>query len=151
MIRKHEFREDLFYRLNVASLHVPALQERSEDIPVLANHFLKLFATRYSRPIRAFSPEAMQNLKQNPFPGNVRQLENLIEQAVVRTESETITLKDLDTGAASPDAGPSNEERDLLLKSIADNKFNVRRSATELGVSRTTIYRMLHRNGIRAR
>src|SRR6185503_11044331 len=76
-----EFREDLYYRLNVVKLYIPALAERREDIPLLANHFLERLAERYRRNRLALSPEAMQLLVSAPWPGNVRQLLNVIEQA----------------------------------------------------------------------
>lgn len=94
-IKTGEFREDLYYRLNVVSLTIPTLRERRDDIPELVEHFLSRFAKRYERPISALSREAMDALIKYSFPGNVRELENVIEQAVVLARGDTITLEDL--------------------------------------------------------
>jgi DNA-binding NtrC family response regulator len=95
MIASGSFREDLYYRLNVISLRLPPLRERREDIPELAEHFLGLFARRYDRPRSRLSHEAMDALLKHPFPGNVRELENILEQAVVLARGDVITRADL--------------------------------------------------------
>lgn len=154
LIQRREFREDLFYRLNVATFHLPPLRERPEDVPSLAEYFLKVYASKFNKLVVGFTPEAIHQLASTPFPGNIRQLENVIQQAVAITESTLIEARNLELGSSCPPAGShsSNEnECEGILKSIAENKFNVRRTASMLGISRTTLYRRLQKYGIRAR
>jgi len=92
-----QFREDLLFRLNTVEIHVPALRERREDIPVLAGHFLARYAARYRRPVQRFDPAAMQALKQYAWPGNVRELEHTIERAVLMSREQEIQPADLGT------------------------------------------------------
>ncbi len=94
-VQKGNFREDLYYRLNVLTLHVPALQERTEDIPLLAQHFLTVFAAREHKEIKGFTPRAMDALLKYPWPGNVRELENAIERAVVLLSGAYVTEQEL--------------------------------------------------------
>jgi two-component system response regulator HydG len=107
-IRQGSFREDLFYRLNVVALEVPALRERRGDIPELATRFLERFAERYGRRARTFSAEAMAALISYGFPGNVRELENIVEQTVVMTPGEVIHREDLPRGVQSEEARGTN-------------------------------------------
>jgi two-component system NtrC family response regulator len=94
-VEEGSFREDLYYRLNVVNIEIPPLRERAEDIPVLAAHFLRLFNSEYNRNVSGFSPEALQALTAYHWPGNVRQLENVVERCVVLARQEEITLRDL--------------------------------------------------------
>ena len=108
MITEENFREDLYYRLNVVNLVLPPLRERREDIPELASHFLERYATRYERPARTFSAEAMTSLMSHAFKGNVRELENIIEQTVVMARGEVIHSEELPAILAG--AGPDSTE-----------------------------------------
>ncbi|MBF0189100.1 MAG: sigma-54-dependent Fis family transcriptional regulator, partial [Magnetococcales bacterium] len=89
-IAEERFREDLYYRVNVVNLHLPPLRERAEDIPLLATLFIEKFATRFGLQVRRLTPEALDLLRRYPFPGNVRELENLMEGAVALTNGEAI-------------------------------------------------------------
>jgi len=152
MLQAGTFREDLFYRLNVVSLLLPPLRERREDIPELVEQFLARFAKRYDRPVRKLSHEAMDALMKHPFPGNVRELENLIEQATVLADDELITLQDLPTvvaragGMAEPAldlAGGSGTlaewreriEHRIVLTTLARHEGNQSRAARQLGIT----------------
>jgi DNA-binding NtrC family response regulator len=95
LIRQGKFREDLFYRLNVFPIHLPPLRERPEDIPELVQHFLTVYSQRAGKTIQGVDDDALLALKSYPWPGNVRQLENVIERAVVVVEGTTITLREL--------------------------------------------------------
>jgi DNA-binding NtrC family response regulator len=95
MIKNGEFREDLFYRLNVVAIVLPSLRQRKEDIPVLADHFIKKYAKENQKDVKGISREALDQLIKHNFPGNVRELENIIERAVVLTRNELISLNDL--------------------------------------------------------
>ena len=105
MIREGNFREDLYFRLNVVSIWVPPLRRRKSDIPLLANHFLERFAERNGKRVTGFSREALDQLMKYPYPGNVRELENLIEHAVVMCRGERIERSDLPAPMLEPDGG----------------------------------------------
>jgi len=95
LISEGSFREDLFFRLNIVSLFIPPLRERKEDIPLLASYFIKKYAAEYIKPVRNFSPDALDALISYNWPGNIRELENKIQHAIVMTETEQITAVDL--------------------------------------------------------
>jgi two-component system response regulator GlrR len=150
-----EFREDLYYRLNVVKLYIPALAERREDIPLLANAFLSRLGTRYRRGRLAFSPEAMQLLVSAPWPGNVRQLLNVIEQAVALAATEVIpeslvrqALDVADTALTPLDEARRAFERDYLVRILKITGGNVTKAARLAGRNRTEFYRLLERHSL---
>jgi two-component system response regulator GlrR len=154
-IASGEFREDLFYRLNVVKLYIPALAERREDIPLLANHFLTRLAERYRRGHLGFSPEAMQLLVSAPWPGNVRQLLNVIEQAVALAPTEVIpeslvrqALDAGDTALTPLDEARKAFERDYLVRILKITGGNVTKAARLAGRNRTEFYRLLERHSL---
>ena len=148
-----QFREDLFYRLNVVSLKLPSLAERREDIPLLASHFLRKLAERYKKPAPSLAPDAMAVLIAAPWPGNVRQLLNLLEQAVALTTTSVIPAT-LVQGALREDAGvlaPFEEarkqfERDYLVRLLKITGGNVTQAATLAKRNRTEFYKLLQRH-----
>ena len=150
-----EFREDLYYRLNVVKLYIPALAERREDIPLLANHFLTRLAERYRRGHLALAPEAMQLLVSASWQGNVRQLLNVIEQAVALASTEVIpeslVRQALDAGdsALTPlDEARRAFERDYLVRILKITGGNVTKAARLAGRNRTEFYRLLERHSL---
>jgi len=154
-IASGEFREDLYYRLNVVKLYIPALAERREDIPLLANHFLARLAERYRRGSLAFSPEAMQLMVSAPWPGNVRQLLNVMEQAVALAATEVIpeslvrqALDVADTALTPLDEARRAFERDYLVRILKITGGNVTRAARLAGRNRTEFYRLLERHSL---
>jgi DNA-binding NtrC family response regulator len=155
------FRQDLFYRLNVVRIMLPPLRDRRDDIQVLVSHFLRRFNRRFHRDVRGISPEALAALSAYSFPGNVRELENLIERAYAMGAREQIALADLPTLSRSPmvataasTGGPqtvptlAEVERELILKALAVYKDDKEASAKALGISRRTIYRRLKEYGV---
>jgi len=149
-----EFRDDLYYRLNVVTITVPPLRERSSDIPLLAQHFLETFAHRTERPVKRLAPEALALLAAYHWPGNVRELENVIERAVALSSSETLLPDDFpphlrEAGRAPrlPAAGMTLEEvkRWYLNKVLEEAGGNKLRAAELLGIDRRTLYRILER------
>ena len=148
-----QFREDLYYRLNVVSLRLPALAERREDIPLLATHFLRRLAERYKRPVPALAPDAMALLIAAPWPGNVRQLLNLLEQAVALATTSLIT-ESLVQGSLREDASvlvPFEEarktfERDYLVRLLKITNGNVTQAALLAKRNRTEFYKLLQRH-----
>ena len=154
-IASGEFREDLYYRLNVVKLYIPTLGERREDIPLLANHFLTRLAERYRRGRLSLSPEAMQLLVSAPWPGNVRQLLNVIEQAVALAATEVIpeslvrqALDAGDTALTPLDVARRAFERDYLVRILKITGGNVTKAARLAGRNRTEFYRLLERHSL---
>lgn len=143
MVKNGTFREDLFYRLNVVNITIPPLRERIEDIPLLVNHFIKKYCTSMSRDMITIEPAALKQLEQFEFPGNVRELENMIERAIVIGNGREIRVKDLPMGKEA--ATSSVESLDELEKRhieqiLAKYGWNISRSARALNVDRVTLY-----------
>jgi two-component system, NtrC family, response regulator GlrR len=154
-IASGEFREDLYYRLNVVKLYIPTLAERREDIPLLANEFLSRLGLRYRRGRLAFSPEALQLLVSAPWPGNVRQLLNVVEQAVALAATEVIpeslvrqALDAGDTALTPLDEARRAFERDYLVRILKITGGNVTKAARLAGRNRTEFYRLLERHSL---
>jgi two-component system response regulator GlrR len=148
-----QFREDLYYRLNVVSLKLPSLADRREDIPLLAAHFLRRLAERYKRPVPSLAPDAMALLVAAPWPGNVRQLQNLLEQAVALVPT-TVIPASLVQNALREDASalvPFEEarkefERDYLVRLLKITGGNVSQAAALAKRNRTEFYKLLQRH-----
>jgi two-component system response regulator GlrR len=147
------FREDLYYRLNVVSLRLPPLSERREDIPLLATHFLRKLAERYKKPVPTLAPDAMALLVAAPWPGNVRQLLNLLEQTLALSTTTVIpvtlvqaALKQ-DAGALAPlEEAKRHFERDYLIRLLKITGGNVTQAATLAKRNRTEFYKLLQRH-----
>jgi two-component system nitrogen regulation response regulator NtrX len=159
-ISKGNFREDLFYRLNVIPFYVPPLRERKEDIPLLVKHFLKEFSTAYSRRPREITEDAIETLSRYSWPGNVRELRNVIERLVIMNPTvHKIERKHLppllhreggrSTGSFSTlHQARAAYERDYILKKLDENHGNVTRAAEVLGLERSHLYRKMKTLGI---
>ncbi|GGA76346.1 sigma-54-dependent Fis family transcriptional regulator [Edaphobacter acidisoli] len=164
-IARGNFREDLFYRLNVIPFYVPPLRDRREDIPLLVKEFLQQFGQQYGRPHVEMSEDALAALKQYHWPGNVRELRNLIERVVIlNPKAQRIERKHLPMlvyrSQKSPESGRSNEEfsslleareayeRDYILKKLDENHGNVSRTAEGLGLERSHLYRKMKALGV---
>ncbi|HFT1600382.1 TPA: two-component system response regulator GlrR [Klebsiella oxytoca] len=152
-----EFREDLFYRLNVVSLKIPPLAERTEDIPLLANHLLRQSADRHKPFVRAFSTDAMKRLMAAKWPGNVRQLVNVIEQCVALTSSPVISdalveqaLEGENTALPTFVEARNQFELNYLRKLLQITKGNVTHAARMAGRNRTEFYKLLSRHELDA-
>jgi DNA-binding NtrC family response regulator len=148
------FREDLLFRLNTIEIHIPALRERREDIPLLASHFLGAHAKRYRKSLQGFDAAAMQALLDNPWQGNVRELNHVIERAVLMAQDNLVRLGDLAlrTGSHSStrleDMSLEEVEAFLIKKALARYSGNVSQAANALGLSRSALYRRLQRYGL---
>jgi two-component system nitrogen regulation response regulator NtrX len=160
-IERGNFREDLFYRLNVIPFHVPPLRERVEDVRLLAGHFLKEFTTAYGRKPKELTEEALRVLEEYPWPGNVRELRNLMERIVImnpqiRIDARHIPLdrarravfdRPLDRFGSLQEVREA-AERDYILKKLEESKGNVTRAAELLGLERSHLYRKMKALGI---
>ncbi|MGH9689731.1 MAG: sigma-54-dependent transcriptional regulator [Candidatus Acidiferrales bacterium] len=159
-IGRNAFREDLFYRLNVIPFYVPALRERTEDIPILAAHFLGAFCTEYGKKPKEFSAAAMEVLRGYPWPGNVRELKNLVERLVIMCPSPRIEPHhlppELFRGASKSPQKPyeslqearSAYEREFVLRKLEENRWNMTKTAEALGLERSHLYRKMRSLGI---
>ncbi len=162
-LRRGQFRQDLYYRLNVFHIPLPPLRDRKEDIPLLVDHFLKKVAAKMpSRQIEGIEAEALTRLMNYPFPGNIRELENVIEHASIRCQGGILRTVDLPlaaAGAADPSAPPlvplhhirtSGEPlgRDLIQKTLEGAGWRIQRTAERLGVSRVTLWRKMKEYGL---
>ncbi len=146
------FREDLYYRLNVISIEMPPLRSRGEDINLLAQHFLKKFSAQYHKPTRGFSPQALKAIREYHWPGNVRELENKIRKAVILARHSVILPEDL---AITTKAGHCKTtlrdsvdglEREMLVNALRRHQGVIARVADELDVNRTTLYDLLKKH-----
>ncbi len=143
MVKSGTFREDLFYRLNVVNITVPPLRERTEDIPLLVNHFIMKYCTSMSRDAISIEPAALRHLEKFEFPGNVRELENMIERAIVVGNGKEIRLKDLPMGKEaiiSTIESLDELEKRHILQILRKYSWNISRSAKALDVDRVTLY-----------
>ena len=163
-VEQKRFREDLFFRLNVISIEVPPLRERSEDIPLLAAHFLEKFAARNRKNVKGFAPQALDMLRRYAWPGNVRELQNAVERAVILCTGDLITGPELPasvTGAAEQ-AAPATEtaeaslaglslealERRAIEDTLRQTEDNKSEAARRLGITRATLHNKLRKYGL---
>jgi transcriptional regulator with GAF, ATPase, and Fis domain len=176
MMAEEKFRDDLFFRLNIIPVDLPPLRERNGDLRLLTGHFIKRFAEEIGKEIRGLTPDAMAMLESYPFPGNVRELENLIERAVVLSEGEFILREDLElqvSGAGLAGCAASyvphsldelkekkrqlreraveSLERAFVLDALNRNNWNVTRAAEEVGMLRPNFQALLKKQGISGR
>ncbi len=154
-IKEKRFREDLFYRLNVVSLNLPLLRERKEDIPLLADYFLRKFKGANKR-VEGISKEALHALLSHGWPGNVRELENAMERAVVLAKEPLIKIKDLalsppglSVSLSLPSKSLRGVEMYLLSNILEDTNWNLKKAAETLQISRTTLYSKIKKHGLK--
>jgi two-component system, NtrC family, response regulator HydG len=161
-VKRGEFRQDLFYRLNVVPVRLPDLKDRREDIPLLVHHFLQKFAQQHGEPQRRFSNEAMRVLMTHAWPGNVRELENAVEHALTMGAGETLLPEDLPVSVTAPERDIVHEaalddvtlaevERRYILRILEKMGRHQIKTATVLGIDRRTLYRRLREYGRAAR
>lgn len=137
------FREDLYYRLNVVNIRMPALRERKEDIPLLAEHTLSKLCQEFGMPLKMLSTQGLNKLVQYDWPGNVRELQNVLEAAIVNSEQHLIFAEDLDIEERINKPKSINDEKEELLDLMNRYGGNISAVAKELGIARTTLYRKL--------
>ena len=148
------FREDLLFRLNTIELHLPPLRERREDIGALAMHFLRKHSARYRKPVKGFDAQAMQQLLEHPWPGNIRELGHAIERSVLLASGGTVRATDLALRSPAPqstkleDLPLEDVERLLIKKALERHQGNVSQAAKALGLSRSALYRRIAAYGL---
>ena len=167
LVAAQKFRQDLYYRINVVTIRLPALRERLGDIPLLAGHFLRQFSKESGREILGFTEAAMAALQRYNWPGNVRELENAIERAVVLCRRPQIDVEDLPEDSANDRHGPDRQlrrcrqkspirpmpletalegpERRIIEAALKRNAWNRQATAAELDINRTTLYKKMRK------
>ena len=158
MVQEHTFREDLFYRINLITVHLPALRERREDIPLLVRHFADLQCKQNGLPKVDFTPEAMKYLQSLPYPGNIRELKNLVERTILVSAKETLDAEDFKAHNSQPVGATTTQslngltldelERQRILQALEQYGNNLSQVATALGLSRPALYRRLEKHNI---
>ena len=150
LVREGRFREDLYYRINTVHIALPPLRERKEDIVPLAQLFLERFAQKYHRPLTGIAPDAAEILKAQPWSGNIRELQNVVEKAVILSEGTELTAKDiqLEPAARTIRAVNEAEEERLVREAMERAAGNISAAAKMLGVSRPTLYAKLKKYGL---
>ncbi len=166
LVETGEFREDLYYRINVISIQMPPLRDRKEDLDMLAEHFLKIYARKNSKQISGISDDVRQIFQQYTWPGNIRELENAIEGAVIMTKNDVIERWDIPnmnkfiTSSSKPSLARAaaegrslkevmrDPERDVIVKALEDNHWNRNKAAQSLGINRTTLYNKMKKYNI---
>ncbi len=153
MVEDGAFREDLYYRLNVFAISLPALREHTEDIPALANHFLAYYAAKENRPILHIQKEALQLLQRHSWKGNIRELRNVLERATIMAEGDTILSEHLPFDIQKQDKGSTSltlasVEKDHIQKVLRYTNGNKTKTAVLLGIGLTTLYRKMEEYGL---
>src|SRR5262249_6729713 len=150
-IKKARFREDLYYRLNVVGIHLPALRDRGEDLMLIARYLLKRFTEEYNSKVKGFSPQCVMMMKKYHWPGNIRQLENRIKKSVIMSERVQLAPDDLELSDSDLEpVVPLNQakedfQRSYINEVLARNNGNRTKTAHDLGVDPRTIFRHLER------
>jgi len=154
MVKEGRFRQDLLYRINTVEIHIPALYERVEDIPLLANHFLNYYSKKYRKDVLSITPEGITKLKKYPWPGNVRELQHALERAVIMADSTTLQESDflfsrkVDGNVAADTLNLDEVEKAAVIKAIQLHNGNISKAADELGLTRASLYRRMEKYGI---
>jgi two-component system response regulator HydG len=156
-VSKGTFREDLYYRINVVPITIPPLRERREDIPLLAEHFLRIYSEKNKRAIRGFGQGVMQAFMQHSWPGNVRELENIVERMVIMSKGDTLALAGLPPALAGQQqegertplpTSLKDIERDTIVKTLEQTGGNRTKTAAILGITRKTLQNKIKEYGI---
>ncbi|MFA0961331.1 sigma-54-dependent transcriptional regulator [Roseivirga sp. BDSF3-8] len=156
MVKDNSFRQDLLYRINTVEIPLPSLRERTEDIPLLADHFLKVYGKKYRKPEKSISGATMKKLQKYPWPGNIRELQHAIERAIIMSEGDVLSPEDFfflshkeDSLEQQSDNFNLDEvEKNTILRAINKHSGNISKAAKELGLTRASLYRRLEKHGL---
>jgi DNA-binding NtrC family response regulator len=157
MIMENAFRQDLLYRINTVEIFLPPLRERLDDIPLLAEHFLKSYANKYRKHFKGFKSNAMQLLQHYSWPGNIRELQHAIERAIIMSDGDELDSRDFFFLSAKPTPEKitasqtynlDEVEKNMVQKAIDKNGGNISKAAKDLGLTRASLYRRLEKYGL---
>lgn len=153
LVKKGQFRQDLYYRVNTVEIPLPPLRQRKEDIPLLARHYFDEFTRRYNKPAE-LSDDAVTQLARYPWPGNVRELRHSVERAVILCKNPKVSIEDFqlnpisNTESAGGSLNLTDVEREVIQQALRKSAGNLTRAAEELGIGRTTLYRKIEEYGL---
>jgi DNA-binding NtrC family response regulator len=159
MVRDGRFRQDLLYRINTVEVRMPALVDRLEDLPLLVDHFIKRYATKYSKAVHGLTPAATIRLGKYHWPGNVRELQHMVERAIIMTETPLLQPEDFFFAGHHEAATRSDGfvfdtynldevEKMVIRQALNACHGNISRAAEQLGLTRTSLYRRLEKHGL---
>lgn len=157
MLMENTFRQDLLYRINTVEIFLPPLRERLDDIPLLAEHFLKVYAQKYRKDFKGFKKAGMQLLQQYSWPGNIRELQHAIERAIIMADGDELDSRDFfflsskpsnDKIATQASYNLDEVEKNIIQKAIDKNNGNISKASKELGLTRASLYRRLEKYGL---
>ena len=158
MVMKNTFRQDLLYRINTIEINLPPLRERTEDIPLLANHFLQVYSAKYKKSVHKLSDASITRMSVYSWPGNIRELQHAVERAVIMSNTSILQPEDFNFNISYTDAGEDNVtieqynldevEKILIRKVLKKYNGNITQAANELGLTRSSLYRRLEKYGI---
>lgn len=154
MVKEHSFRQDLLYRINTVEIHLPALRERQEDIPLLTEHFLKMYSAKYRKSIKKIPATTIKKLKAYHWPGNIRELQHAIERAVIMSDDDVLSPEDFFLTQEQSQAEENQMdsfnleevERQTIQRAIKKYSGNISKAAKELGLTRASLYRRLDKH-----
>jgi two-component system, NtrC family, response regulator HydG len=156
MVNQNKFRQDLLYRINTVEIHIPPLRERIEDVPLLVEHFLGVYAKKYNKPRKRLAPATLKKLENYQWPGNVRELQHAIERALIMSDSQALQPHDFFFSAPEnrestlvfDDYNLEKVEKVVIRKTLSKHGGNVSKAAQELGLTRTSLYRRMEKYGL---
>lgn len=156
MVKDNAFRQDLLYRINTVEIQLPSLRERQEDIPLLADHFLKMYAGKYRKSIKRIAASTIKKLKSYHWPGNIRELQHAIERAVIMSDNDILNPEDFFLTQEEPGISDvsldsfnlEEVEKVTIQKAIKKYSGNISKAAKELGLTRASLYRRLEKHEI---
>jgi DNA-binding NtrC family response regulator len=157
MVGENTFRQDLLYRVNTVEIHLPSLRERLDDIPLLADHFVKMYNTKYRKNIKTMAPNTTAKLQKYSWPGNIRELQHAIERAIIMSDTDILSPDDFFFLVQKPDIGQNiipddfnldNVEKSVIEKAVNKHNGNISKAAKELGLTRASLYRRLEKYGL---
>jgi DNA-binding NtrC family response regulator len=152
MVKENQFRQDLLYRMNTITIHLPPLRERPEDIGDLANHYLKLYSQKYNKGDIELNEEALRKLEKNPWHGNIRELQHAIEKAVILSDGARLKASDFfienEMSPVSQNETLEDLEKAAIINTLKKNGFNQNKTAEQLGITRQTLYNKIKKYGI---
>ena len=153
MVSENTFRQDLLYRINTVEISLPPLRERSGDIPLLVEHFLKIYSKKYKKNVKGISSDALKTLNQYPWPGNVRELQHAIERAIIMSEGNQLAEDDFLLSASGKKVGEieldtynlEDIEKSIINRVLKQHQGNITQAASDLGLTRTSLYRRMEK------
>lgn len=157
MVAENNFRQDLLYRINTVEIHLPALRDRIDDVPLLAEHFMKIYNQKYRKEIHKIAPSAIKKLEKYTWPGNIRELQHAIERAIIMSDTEVLSLDDFFFLSQKPENNSTVEadnynlddvEKNVIQRAVDKHNGNISKAAKELGLTRASLYRRLEKYGL---